>query len=412
MVWKNPIAIDMFLLVYIFIHMLNILKTKKKLFKDQSLNNHSIEDNKKCTGKLQVYFNTIHNPYSSKEWSNSVYSYNKSYIKSLIVFDVITNNMLTNYFNMLEDKVKVVFKRRRTNKIRYSMNKIFISRGEFKHVNTGLTIIIYVYNKQKSYLENLLTKINTLPIFNHSLKKFFFYFKEWYNIIFVKNDNYIDYLMSNLKTKFNIYDTLKFKKTIELYGLCKKHTDYVKSILFNNLKFNNLYLNWNGLGITSIIEKLYNKDANIKIIEQRSIHLNSDTFSSPIYLKLRNRRNKAIKILRKAILNMVKIPDIHTLRIYYTNINIYKNNVLEFINQQVVSGILVKAKGRLTPRLTASRAIFKTWYMGSRKNLRASLTNTPSKILRGSTKLNLQYSVEESKNRNGAFGLQVWTSSH
>ena len=45
--------------------------------------------------------------------------------------------------------------------------------------------------------------------------------------------------------------------------------------------------------------------------------------------------------------------------------------------------------------------------MGSRKNLRASLTNTPSKILRGSTKLNLQYSVEESKNRNGAFGFQV-----
>ena len=82
--------------------------------------------------------------------------------------------MLTNYFNMLEDKIKVLFKRRRTNKIRYSMNKIFVSRGEFKHINTGLTIILYVYNKQKSYIENILTKINTLPIFNTSLKKIYF----------------------------------------------------------------------------------------------------------------------------------------------------------------------------------------------------------------------------------------------
>ena len=158
--------------------MLNILKTKQKKNKNQSLNNRFIEDNQKYTGKLQVYLNTIHNPYSSKEWSNSVYSYNKSYIKSLIVFDGITNNMLTNYFNMLEDKIKVLFKRRRTNKIRYSMNKIFVSKGEFKHINTGLTIILYVYNKQKSSIENILTRINTLPIFNISLKKIYFCYKE------------------------------------------------------------------------------------------------------------------------------------------------------------------------------------------------------------------------------------------
>ena len=75
---------------------------------------------------------------------------------------------------------------------------------------------------------------------------------------------------------------------------------------------------------------------------------------------LSEKLDKALHILRKAVLNMVKIPDLHTLRIYYTHISIYKNNVLEFINQQIVTGILVKAKGRLTPRLTASRAISKT----------------------------------------------------
>ena len=54
---------------------------------------------------------------------------------------------------MLEDKIKVLFKRRRYNKTRYSANKIYASRAELNHTNTNIFITLYVYNKQKSSIE-------------------------------------------------------------------------------------------------------------------------------------------------------------------------------------------------------------------------------------------------------------------
>jgi hypothetical protein len=63
---------------------------------------------------------------------------------------------------MLQDKIKILFKRRRDNKIRYSANKIYASRAELKHTNTKLFITLYVYNKQKSSSERFIRKIITL----------------------------------------------------------------------------------------------------------------------------------------------------------------------------------------------------------------------------------------------------------
>jgi hypothetical protein len=44
--------------------------------------------------------------------------------------------------------------------------------------------------------------------------------------------------------------------------------------------------------------------------------------------------------------------------------------------------------------------------------LRSSLTNLSSTIVRGWTKSNAQYSIVNSKTRNGTFGLKCWVSSH
>lgn len=63
---------------------------------------------------------------------------------------------------MLQYKVKVLFKRRRHNKSRYSANKIYISRTELKHTNTKLFIVLYTYNKQKSSIERYIRKLVTL----------------------------------------------------------------------------------------------------------------------------------------------------------------------------------------------------------------------------------------------------------
>jgi hypothetical protein len=178
-------------------------------------------------------------------------------------------------------------------------------------------------------------------------------------------------------------------------------------INFNKAKFTNLLLNLKHLGLISLIEKIYNKNVQIKVVELKSIHLNSDVFSQAVALKLRDRKNKAVRVLRKAILQMVKIPDLHTLITFYDDIeSINKNNILNVIKQQVVSGVRFEAKGRLTRRLTAMRAVFKYRYTGSLKNVSSSFNNKSTTMLRGHVKSNLEYTIIDSKTRNGSFGLK------
>ena len=188
---------------------------------------------------------------------------------------------------------------------------------------------------------------------------------------------------------------------------------YAKLISFNKSKFSNILLNFRELGIISLIKKIYGKNIEIKLIELKSIHLNSDVFSSAVALKLRDRKNKAVNVLRRAILQMVKIPFLHTLITFDDFIQtINKDNIINVIKQQVVSGVRFEASGRLTRRLTAMRSVFKYRYIGSLKNIRSSLNNKASTIVRGHLKSNAQFSIFDSKTRNGSFTLKCWVSSH
>jgi hypothetical protein len=75
-----------------------------------------------------------------------------------------------------------------------------------------------------------------------------------------------------------------------------------------------------------------------------------------------------------------------------------------------MAGIRLEAKGRLTRRFTASRSVFKIKWKGSLKNIDSSYRGLSSVILRGHIKSNVQYSIVNSKTRNGAFGLKGWIS--
>ncbi len=114
--------------------MLNIFKKKQSNYNHQSLNTNYI--NKEKNSKLESNYakhehkNIIYYPSSSKEWFGNVYSFNKSYLKSLIVYDTIINKLFWSYCNMLQYKKKTLFKRKRRNKSRYSANKIYVSRAE------------------------------------------------------------------------------------------------------------------------------------------------------------------------------------------------------------------------------------------------------------------------------------------
>jgi len=419
-----------------------LLKRFKQNFNglnDKSLStNYVTEKNIKTQSNSQrnEYNNMIFYPSSSKEWFSSVYSYNKSYIKSIISYGTVLNNLLNSYCNMLQDKKKILFKRRRHNKTRYSANKIYASRAELNHTNTKLLITLYTYNKEKVSIERSLRKIVTLVRFKkaffdgiavftpnyknrivHTLKNNFFIFRRWNMVFFKKIDNLFKYsFILNLKKIYvNLYKirTYNIRLLKKLFKLQKTLFNSTKLINFNKSKFNILNLHLRSLGLISLVAKLYNKKVVINLVELKSIHLNTDVYSAAVALKLRDRKNNVVTILRKAVLQMVKIPDLHTLITFDDNIEaMNKNNILNSIKQQVVSGVRFEASGRLTRRLTAMRAVFKYRYAGSLKNIRSSFNSKPSTMLRGYLKSNSQYTIINSKTRNGTFGLKGWVSSH
>ena len=352
---------------------------------------------------------------------------------------------------MIEYKIKRILKRRRVRKNRNSANRIYISRAEIKHTNTKILIILYTYNKQKYLIEQKMKNIikfinnkkqkyllkkkyfrNTLNMnkksrllsiiqkrFSFSKGSFAFYNKSINILIFhllsnIKKRKVLFYILSNIKDRYFIIHRMSIIFLLKkLFILEQVFFKYAKLLNFNKFKFTNLLLNLKNEGLLSFISKIYNKNIELKIVELKSIQFSTDTFSLAVALKLRNRKNKAIKILSKAISNIVKLPYLHSFLISDDYIdNISKNNILNILKQRVVSGVRFEASGRLTRRLTASRAVFKYRYAGSLKNIRSSYNNKSSVLLRGHSKSNLQYVLINSKTRNGAFGLKGWVSSH
>jgi len=412
-------------------------KKKHHRFSGNSSITNFTENNIKTISKTEIneYNNIMFYPSSCKEWFSSFYSYNKHYIKSLVSNDAVLNKSIRSYGNMIQDRIKILFKRRRTNKMRYSANKLYAARAEINHTNTKLCITLFVYNKPKSSTERSIRKITTLirfekkhisavPIWiqNHKnrlfplLKDNFFMFRKWNMAFFKKMHNQVRYLLVNLSEKdlisYNIpsYNIRLLKKIVRLQNI---FFNYINILNFNKYRFNILNLSLRNLGLFSITEKLYNKKVEMHLVESKDVHLNSDIFSSAVALKLRDRKNKAVRILRKAVLQMVRIPDLHTLITFDDNMEaMNKNNIINTVKQQIVSGVRFEASGRLTRRLTAMRAVFKYRYAGSLKNIRSSFNRGSSTMLRGYVKANSQYTLINSKTRNGTFGLKGWVSSH
>jgi len=256
-------------------------------------------------------------------------------------------------------------------------------------------------------------------------------------------------------------------KTRQNWGLYKKLTrkywKYKWLLIFNKCKFENPFFTQK---LINFIEKLYDKKVDLNIVNLKKMHLNSDIFTQAVSLKLRNRDNKVYRVL-KASLRKVKVwpinkikerqkkrnkddvlvnkirnniissmftdqdvkdplsnllldffPSADSLRIkvkkkYSIKIRpiSLKNYILKFLKHNKVRGVRIEAKGRLTRRFTASRSIFKLKWKGGLKNVDSSFRGLPAIMLRGYLKSNIQYTVINSKNRNGAYGVKGWVSS-
>lgn len=262
----------------------------------------------------------------------------------------------------------------------------------------------------------------------------------------------IDYLKFN-QVKFESVKHFKEKKLLYFYHLLK----------LNSLKFTNQFMS----KLIFLVRKLYNKEVEFNIVKLKKMHLNSDIYTQVVSLKLRNRNNRLYKVL-KTSLRKIKLPVIRKIseRISKPNkdeffVNRIRNNIIssmfndnngkDSLNNLLLSfypaaddleinmikrsstkkqkvslkgfvlrhhlkhlklrGIRVEAKGRLTRRATASRSVFKMKWLGGLKNVDSSFRGLSTIMLRGYHKSNVQYTVINSKNRNGAFGVKGWVSS-
>ena len=410
---------------------------------------------------------TKHYPPANKEWFNSIYAYNKNTLKLLPVADKVTLKLLQSYFNLYSNTLnsKVRFPRIRKRLLRLSTNRILISRPELKHTSKKVVINVYVYNQQKLYYLRKsameLLRFRTVKDFNKyneimpniykikSLKVISKVYKQKKKLLkTLKNKNYIfkNYEMKYLKSFF--YKCLKREKIL-LY--------YRQIVSINKFKFEKTYL----LPLTVYIKNIYKKEIEFNLVDLKYLYLNSYIFSQTLVTKLRNKKNRVLRVLRRS-LRMFPLASIDNLTIYNDMYNRkkklqnYKVNYLRFANQvkghdinvikkevslspkkyisvmqsndvdnigttdsvldsiksKSVTGIRIEASGRLTRRNVAAKSIHKLKYKGNLKNFDSSIKGISSVLFRGHAKYNVQYTKLKSKLRIGSFGLKGWVSSN
>jgi hypothetical protein len=129
------------------------------------------------------------------------------------------------------------------------------------------------------------------------------------NILVICENNSISY-----KYYENIYDNF-FSKTLlekEIITIA-----YYKLLLsLNKSKFESPFL----LNLKPLISKIYNKEVEFNIVNLKALYLNSDIFTQAISLKLKNRNNGLLRILR-SFLYMVKLPKVNVIRERFGYVN-------------------------------------------------------------------------------------------
>ena len=461
---------------------------------------------------LDVITNTIGPvrffPPATKEWFNSIYAYNQNSIKNLSIADKTLSRLIRSYFNFYFNKKVLKSKKIAMRFRRLSFKKIFISKAELKHTNSKVIITLYIYNEEKRLLSRKLEDLRKLyfgskfKLSDLSLKNLLDDIKEYKKTVPLLN--YLEELKSSIlelnllkeksKDLLNIANLESSLDNInEMIILSKKdktaserldqiYTESIRKIWLdkeikeiasckllldlNQSKFEDAFL----IKLKHLIGKIYNKEVEFNIVNLKTLYFNSDIFTQAISIKLKNRKNNLLRVL-KSSLYLVKLPAVNRVREKYGtadklcldhlknlhinsvinkyNINndtldelllnilpysrvmsdikdkapfsTYNENYTEIYNPldlvinslkyKTMAGVRLEAKGRLTRRFTASRSVFKVKWKGSIKNLDSSYKKLTSVILRGHVKSNVQYTVINSKTRNGAFGLKGWISS-
>lgn len=295
---------------------------------------------------------------SQKEWYNSVYTYNKNYVKNIAPYDKIVCELIKSFFNLHYVKnrntEKFNIRRKRIISIRRSINRILLSKTEILHTNKKAFFNIFIYNGEKRYLVNKLKKINELSKFttnNHigikikiikqKASKFLFLTKK----ILKKPTNTI-----KLKIKKKPIYKYPLKKSLDIYCFILKifikkslkkewlNNHYKYLLWINKSKFENTYI----YPLYKLISKYYDKKIEFNIINIKYLHLNSSILSQIIAIKIRNRKNTVIKVLNKYF-SSLKLPlMVRNYKYLFKNPNYWLANIKENLSSIDLTSINYK----------------------------------------------------------------------
>jgi len=389
--------------------------------------------NKSSTTYIQNSYvgNYKYFPPVSKEWKDSVYTFNKNNIKNLPIYDLKINEIIKNYFN-LYFKPKFIFNKVLAYKYKYlSLNKIYVSKAEIKHTNNKAILTVYVYNREKI---SLLRKIKRIK--RSFYKKIVLLINQNSKIMGGTGDVFLKKIASS-----GLYNkTIKYLLKKELILLRK----YKLRLNLNLYKFEEKLL----FKLKNLIIKFYNKKVEFNIVNLKSIMLNSEIFTNLFTLKLLYTKKSVLRMIRimfnKVVLAntnsiiekspVVKGVDFSLIENKFKNLNIntilknsditelYKDlfnigsynkinkEIFDSINYKNVGGLRLEIKGRLSKRNRADRSFFKVKWKGGLKNFHSSYKKLSSVNMRGYVESNLDYSIFTSKRNLGSFAVKGWFS--
>jgi hypothetical protein len=377
--------------------------------------------------------------------------YNNNTLSLIPNLSRIAIKFIRNYFYLynkkIEDKLrrKKIYNRQR----KLSINRIFLSKGEFKHTNNKVIITLYIYNKQKNnYLQKLkqryITKFlkNILSFKQNNILKFLSYRKKILSnkLILLKklkkisingtlgliDANFFKPKVARILKDLHEKNKIKKFKFISKYinKHCKKYirkylkklllyTYYRRLIYINKSRFNYTYLQY----IKNNLQVIFNKNVEFNFINLKYFFLDSNILSESILLKIRKNRRRLMKHLsnleKKVIIRKKKIiigkfikkEDLNEKVYLYNNTLLYKN-IIKNLKYKHLAGFRLEANGRLNRRYTASRSMSKIKYKGNLLNIDSSYKGLSSVLLRNNLSSNLQYTKLNSKTRIGSFGLK------
>jgi hypothetical protein len=278
---------------------------------------------------------------SNKEWSNSIYSFNKNTTKSIPVLDNVILKIIKIYFNIYNIKTeKTVRMNNLTKRKRWlSSRKLWVSKTELKHTNDKVIINLYIYDR----INNII-----LSKFRNYLKNFF----KWKALNMTEKKVLIKSLSQDTNnTKYQIdhnkdnkifkrYEILLENKNNKLNNLFNKNLDnnwsnnekflnyvkifldkinlkfykkvlkremkilyYKKFLWLNTLKYKNSFL----VILQKLIGKVYNKHIIFNIVCLKNYFLDSDILTQILSHKTKDRNRKISKIFMKTLVN-IKTP--------------------------------------------------------------------------------------------------------